>query len=194
MSLPGLLDVGLIVAREFDSLRVPYLVGGSVASGLHGEPRLTQDVDIAAVMREEHVEPLIKALQGPFYVDDYLIRSAIRRRGIFNVIHIRSSNKVDVHVLDPDSFQRTQLERARRMKLREDDTQLVPVSTPEDIVLQKLLWYRKSDGALDRQLRDIAGVLKVQGRGLDLVYMRSWARELDLSALLEAQLESAGLK
>lgn len=194
MSQPGLLDVGLIVARQFDALRVPYLVGGSVASGLHGEPRLTQDVDIAAVMREEHVEPLIKALQGPFYVDDYLIRSAIRRRGIFNVIHIRSSNKVDVHVLDPNAFQQSQLERAKRMKLREDDDELVPVTTPEDIVLQKLLWYRKSDGAFDRQLRDIAGVLKLQGEKLDLGYMRSWARELELSELLEAQLRSAGLE
>jgi hypothetical protein len=194
MSQPGLLDVGLIVAREFDALRVPYLVGGSVASGLHGEPRLTQDVDIAAVMREEHVEPLIEALKGPFYVDDYLMRSAIRRRGIFNVIHIRSANKVDVHVLDPNAFQQSQLDRARRMKLREDDDELVPVTTPEDIVLQKLLWFRKSEGALDRQLRDIAGVLKLQGGGLDLVYMRSWASRLELSELLEAQLRSAGLK
>jgi hypothetical protein len=193
MSQPGLLDVGLIVAREFDNLRVPYLVGGSVASGLHGEPRLTQDVDIAAVMREEHVGPLIKALQGPFYVDDYLMRSAIRRRAIFNVIHIRSSNKVDVHVLDPDAFQRSQLERASRMKLREGDVQLVPVTSPEDIVLQKLLWFRKSEGALDRQLRDIAGVLKLQREKLDLGYLRSWARELDLSALLEEQLRLAGL-
>jgi hypothetical protein len=193
MSQPGLLDVGLIVAREFDILHVPYLVGGSVASGLHGEPRLTQDVDIAAVMREAHVEPLMKALQGPFYADDYLMRSAIRRRGIFNVIHIRSANKVDVHVLDPDAFQRSQLERAARVRLRIDDVQLVPVASPEDIVLQKLLWYRKSDGALERQLRDIAGVLKVRRERLDLVYMRSWARELDLSELLEEQLRLSGL-
>jgi len=193
MSQPGLLDIGLIVAREFDRLGVPYLVGGSIASGVHGVPRLTQDIDIAAVVREEHVEPLLKALQGPFYADDYLIRSAIRRRGIFNVIHIRSSNKVDVHVLEPDAFQRSQLERAPRTKLRADDTQLVPVTTPEDIVLQKLLWYRKSDGSLERQLHDIAGVLKFQGERLELAYMRSWARQLDLAPLLEEQLQLAGL-
>jgi len=193
MSQPGLLDIGLIVAREFDILGVPFLVGGSIASGIHGVPRLTQDIDIAAVMREAHVEPLLKALRGPFYADDYLMRSAIRRRGIFNVIHIRSSNKVDVHVLDPDAFQRSQLERAMRMKLRSNDAQLVPVTSPEDIVVQKLLWYRKSDGSLERQLQDIAGVLKLQGGRLDLDYMRSWARELDLSALLEEQLRLAGL-
>jgi hypothetical protein len=193
MSLPGLLDVGLIVAREFDILGVPYLVGGSIASGLHGEPRLTQDVDIAAVMREPHVGPLVKALQGPFYVDDELMRSAIRRRAIFNVIHIRSSNKVDVHVLEPNAFQRNQLERAGRMKLRLEDVQLVPVTSPEDIVLQKLLWFRKSEGALERQLRDVAGVLKLQRERLDLAYMRSWARELDLAELLEEQLRLAGL-
>jgi hypothetical protein len=193
MSLPGLLDVGLIVARELEQLEVPHLIGGSVASGMHGEPRLTHDVDIAAVMREAHVAPFVSALQGPFYVDDVLIRSAIRRRGIFNVIHIRSSNKVDVHVLEPDAFQRSQLERATRLALRTGDQQLVPVTTPEDIVLQKLLWYRKGDGASDRQLRDVAGVLKLQRERLDLDYMRSWSVELGLAELLEEQLRQAGL-
>jgi hypothetical protein len=183
MKQPNLWEVASVVADELRRLSVPYVVGGSVASMMHGEARLTNDVDIAAVVREQHVAPLVTAMQGPFYVDAELIRSAIRRRGIFNVIHIRSANKVDVHVLEPTPFEASQLKRDSRIR----------IASAEDIVLQKLLWYRKSEGALERQLRDIAGVLKLQGEKLDLEYMRTWAQQLDLAGLLEEQLLLAGL-
>jgi hypothetical protein len=193
MKQPNLWEVAGVVADELRRLGVPHLVGGSIASMLHGEPRLTNDVDFAAVIREQHVGPLVAALHGPFYIDDVLVRSAIRRRAIFNVIHIRSANKVDVHVLEPSSFEASQLKRAVPAPPGPGGDAGLRIASAEDIVLQKLLWYRKSDGALDRQLRDIAGVLKLQGKKLDLGYMRSWARELDLSELLEEQLRLAGL-
>ena len=66
-------------------------------------------------------------------------------------------------------------------------------ASPEDIVLRKLEWYRKSNGALERQLRDVAGVLKVQGASLDVTYMRRIAGECDLLSLLERCLSEAGL-
>ncbi|HUR27807.1 MAG TPA: hypothetical protein VM509_06450, partial [Planctomycetota bacterium] len=99
----------MIVARQLEMLEVPYLIGGSVASMLHGEPRLTNDVDFAAVMKERHVASFIHPLKGPFYVDEVLIRDAIRRRGMFNVIHIATAHKVDVHVMEPDRFQESEL-------------------------------------------------------------------------------------
>lgn len=194
MKQPSLWDIAGVVAEELRRLGVPHLVGGSIASMLHGEPRFTNDVDFAAVLRDQHVVPLVTALQGPFYIDEVLIRSAIRRRSIFNVIHIPSGNKVDVHVLEPSAFEASQLRRAVPAPPGPGGEAGLRIASAEDIVLQKLLWYRKSDGALDRQLRDIAGVLKLQGDKLDLVYMRSWARELELSELLEAQLRSAGLE
>jgi hypothetical protein len=193
MKQPNLWEVASVVADELRRLSVPYVVGGSVASMMHGEARLTNDVDIAAVVREQHVAPLVTAMQGPFYVDAELIRSAIRRRGIFNVIHIRSANKVDVHVLEPTPFEASQLKRAVPASPGRELDSRIRIASAEDIVLQKLLWYRKSEGALERQLRDIAGVLKLQGEKLDLEYMRTWAQQLDLAGLLEEQLLLAGL-
>lgn len=40
------------LARIFETLGVPYAVGGSVASSLHGFPRSTMDVDLADPARE----------------------------------------------------------------------------------------------------------------------------------------------
>lgn len=193
MKQPNLWEVAGIVAEQLQRLGVPHLVGGSIASMLHGEPRLTNDVDFAAVIREPHVAPLVAALQGPFYIDDVLVRAAIRKRGMFNVIHIRSGNKVDVHVLEPSEFEASQLRRAVPAPPGPLGAAGLKLASAEDIVLQKLLWYRKSDGALERQLRDIAGVLKTQRERLDLAYMRSWAAKLGLLELLEAQLRQAGL-
>ncbi len=191
MSQPSLLDVALIVAAEFKKLGVPHLIGGSTASMLHGEPRLTNDVDFAAVMQPVHVAAFVKALQGPFNADEVLIRDAIRRHGMFNVIHIDSGSKIDVHAMEPDKFQASQLGRAVQVQLNPPNEMRVPVASAEDIVLQKLLWHRKGDGASVHQTRDVLGVLKAQRERLDLGYMRSWARELDLSELLERLLREA---
>jgi Uma2 family endonuclease len=81
----------LVVARivaAFDQLSVSYAVGGSLASSVYGIPRATQDVDLVADLRLEHVEPLVRALAGEFYVDGDMIVDAIQRRASFNVVHL----------------------------------------------------------------------------------------------------------
>ena len=42
------LRVALQVAQIFESLEIPYLVGGALASAVLGEPRATEDIDIVA--------------------------------------------------------------------------------------------------------------------------------------------------
>jgi hypothetical protein len=66
-------EVTLKVSDVFERLSVPYLIGGSLASTLYGMVRTTQDADIVAEMRIEHLQPFILALQDEFYMDiDYL--------------------------------------------------------------------------------------------------------------------------
>jgi hypothetical protein len=42
------------LARAFDDLAIRYVVGGSLASSLHGIPRATQDVDLVAEIELSH--------------------------------------------------------------------------------------------------------------------------------------------
>src|SRR5262249_27831531 len=93
LMLPEPLLVVTRLARAFDDLAVRYVVGGSLASSLHGVPRATQDVDLVAEIGLEHVEALERALADEFYLDAVMIRDAIRRRASFNVVHLQTMFK-----------------------------------------------------------------------------------------------------
>src|SRR5207247_1338855 len=71
-------EVALVVARTLDVLGVPYLVGGSLASTIHGMMRTTIDADLVADLEDRHVEPFARALEDSFYLDRDAIRDAVR--------------------------------------------------------------------------------------------------------------------
>jgi hypothetical protein len=62
------------------------------------------------------------------------------------------------------------------------------VHPPEDILLQKLRWYRLGGEVSDRQWRDVAGIVRVQKGRLDRAYLREAAGVLGVSDLLERAL------
>lgn len=68
------------------------------------------------------------------------------------------------------------------------------IYSAEDIILQKLRWYRMGMGISDKQWRDLLGVLKVQALRLDFEYLQQWGRNLELDDLLERALLQAGLE
>jgi len=96
--------------------------------------------------------------------------------------------KVDVFVLGNEDFSIAEMSRRQAVPLRGS---AVWFSSPEDIVLEKLDWFRKGEGVSERQWRDVLGVLAVQGARLDLLYLRQWAARRDLSDLLERALAEA---
>jgi hypothetical protein len=65
------------------------------------------------------------------------------------------------------------------------------VYTAEDILLQKLRWYRLGQEVSDRQWRDVLAIIAVQADALDLTYLRRAASPLGLSDLLERALYEA---
>ena len=79
MILAEPIQVTQLIAKVFDRLQISYLVGGSLASSLHGIPRATQDADIVADLKSKHITPLVKALEAAFYIDADMIQEAIYR-------------------------------------------------------------------------------------------------------------------
>lgn len=190
--LPEPVAVTLLVIEALDTLGVPYLIGGSLASAVHGVARATADTDLVADVRLEHAEQLAQALSGAFYVDAESIRDAVRHRSSFNVIHLETMFKVDVFVSKQRPFDQAQFERCVAQVVATDPERTAYVASAEDTVLTKLEWYRKGGEVLDRQWLDVLGVLKVQGELLDLVYLRRWATMLGVADLLERALAQAG--
>lgn len=194
MAVEPALAVALEVARALERLGVPYLVGGSVASSLYGIPRSTQDVDLLADLRDQHVEPLVAALGDRFYVDSERVRQAVERRSSFNVIQLATMFKVDLFVLEDDPLSQAEMARRRRVRVGDGPDEHLEVASAEDTVLQKLLWYRLGSGVSDRQWGDLVGILKVQRGRLDLAYLERWAREADVVDLLHRAFTDAGVE
>jgi len=181
------------VVAAFETLGVDYLVGGSVASSIFGEPRQTVDADLVARLLGRHAEPLVARLSGEFYADLPTIVAAVRDQGSFNLIHLETMTKVDVFVRWRDAFGQSQFARRQKKSVGQTSPLELFFASAEDTVLAKLDWYRKGGGVSDRQWRDLLGVLKVQAGSLDRDYLDLWAGKLDVTDLLQRALDEAGL-
>jgi len=187
------IKLALKMAEIFEQISVPYLIGGSVASSILGEPRATLDVDMVADLNISHMQPLIEIMAGEFYIDETMIREAIETNSSFNVIHLDSMQKVDIFILSKQPLAQEEMQRRQQLLITKDPDKFAWLPSSEDIVLQKLIWYRLGDNVSDRQWRDILGVLKVQADKLDLNYLAKWAKTLELEKLMLQALQQAGI-
>lgn len=185
------IETALTVSRCLDAMGILHTVGGSIASSFAGEPRSTVDIDMVAAVEERHVEALVSALSVEFYIDADALRRAIRTRSSTNLIHQATQLKVDLFVAGGTPLDDRQL--SRRLAVDLGEGRRLYVHPPEDILLQKLRWYRLGGEKSDRQWRDALGILIVQKDRLDETYLTRGARVLSVTDLLErARREAAG--
>jgi hypothetical protein len=192
LSAPDPIAVALRVAEILESLGVNYVLGGSLASTLHGEPRATMDVDMAVDLRLDQVEAFHSRLGEEFYAEIQSMRAAVREERSFNLIHLPSMMKVDIFIPPREGIHTEKWKRRQRLVLQRDPERSAWVTDPENIVLQKLEWFRQGGGVAGSQWRDVLGVLKVQSERLDLDYIRLWAGRMEITELLEKALRESG--
>lgn len=191
-ALPEPMAVALLVAEELEALGAPYFIGGSLASAVHGVARATLDVDMVANLEERHVEPLVRALQSDFYVDEGAIHEAVCHRRSFNVIHLQTMFKVDVFVQQRTAYADEQFQRRVAEVVVASPRRVAYFASQEDIVLARLDGYRKGGGVSTRQWQDVLGVLRAKADTLDWDYMGDWAATLEIADLLDRARAEAG--
>jgi hypothetical protein len=191
--LPEPLKVTLQVTRVLEELHIPYFIGGSMASAIHGTIRSTVDTDLVVDLNLEHVQPFVASLEPYFYVDQLAIINALHTGSSFNLIHQETMFKVDIFPLAKNLFVQNQMRRRVLQRLSNHPKDQAYFTTAEDIILAKLSWFRMGGEISERQWLDVMGVMRVQDKQLDIEYLRQWAEYLNLADLLErAILEARG--
>lgn len=185
-----LFELAVRMGSTFEALGIPYVLGGSMASSLVGEPRATADLDVAVRIRPEDLDALLAAVADDFYVSPEHARDALRDHGSFNLIAWRSADKVDVFVLGEGLLDRRQIERRQRVEVA---GKALWVTAVEDQVLRKLTWFSMTGETSERQWRDVVGILAVQAGRIDEDDLTRTAEALGLDGLLgRARADAAG--
>ncbi len=170
------------IAQILEGLKIPYFITGGMAVLVWGRPRFTADIDILIEFKVTDVDKLevaLNALSETGYVDKDAMREALLREGEFNFIDGNTGVKVDFWILKKNSFD---VLRMKRKVARDILNQKVYFISPEDLVLNKLLWYQESQSS--RHLEDAESVFKISGENLNKDYLNKWAEKLNVSELL----------
>jgi len=179
-------DLLRYVIEALEKLGMPYMIVGSFASGIYGEPRLTQDIDIVIDAGPEEMGKLCAEFPGKdFYVSLEAALDAARRRSQFNVLHPASGTKVDFMVARRDPWGKSQVARRQSVRILPDREGYV--ARPEDIIISKMLYYKQ--GGSEKHLRDITGILKESSDEVDRAYVERWTEELGLKEIWGAILQ-----
>jgi len=189
-------DFLLVAARAATictDLGIPYLIGGGIASTVHGEFRTTRDIDLIILLpRPRDTERFALALEIEFALHTPDIAQAQQqtqdaahdraRRGSFSAYDRVSGYRLDVHMSGLTPFDQSQFDRAIPITIPELGAILM-IASAEDTILTKLEWYAITPS--DRQWDDVQTILRIQGDALNQAYLKHWAVQLGVDELWE---------
>ena len=176
------------VCMALENLGIKYLVTGSQATIVFGEPRFTNHIDIVVALDLAHLEAFVRQFpEDDFYFSREAAREAIVDRSMFNIIHPASGLKVDVIIPGTSLYETSRFDRGRRVQVAPDFA--ATFASPEDVILKKLEFYKL--GGSDKHLRDIAGVLKISGENVDRAFIAKLASQIGVTEIWHRALDRA---
>jgi len=168
---------------------IPYMFTASFASSFHGTPRASNDFDLVMAPTPEQLRVLKDILpEADYYFDLDDALQELKRRGQFNIIDLATGWKVDFIIRKRREFSLSEFDR--RFPIEFDGLSIFMASA-EDVVLAKLEWAKKSSS--ERQIEDVAGILRIRGNELDRTYIEQWIEELQVEQQWRQALKAAGL-
>lgn len=187
-------DLVLLFTRRFERAGFTYMITGSVAGVVYGEPRVTHDVDVVLALARSDIARIAELFPlEEFYCppEEIIIREVLRaQRGHFNLIHHESGFKADVYLANRDALHRWALSERRLVEVGSEPVHVAPL---EYVIVRKLEFYR--EGGSEKHIRDIEAMLRISGELLREDVMQRWILAKGLEApwqSLEATLRGAG--
>ncbi|HLE30044.1 MAG TPA: hypothetical protein VI793_18115 [Anaerolineales bacterium] len=171
-----------------EQLGIRYAIGGSVAAMAYGEHRFTADIDMALLADTEELARLVEAVSAwHIYIAplEAIVEEDIPHGLPFNIYDGAAGAKADLYVVADSGLPGSAMRRRRR--IRSDEVGLEAwFLAPEDVILYKLDYFRRSEGVSQKHPKDIAKMLAVSGDQLDLAYIERWASEIGVLDLWQA--------
>jgi hypothetical protein len=166
-------DLFVIFTERLDTAALRYMVSGSVAAMVYGEPRLTNDIDIILHVSRSDLSGIVQSFPlDSFYCppEDVLeIEMRRKRRGHFNLIHHETGHKADIYLCGDDPLHAWGLTERRQIDLGEGRS--LWVAPPEYVILRKLEYFK--EGGSEKHKTDIQGILEVSGEDLDMDFINT---------------------
>ena len=159
-------ELFLLFTRRLNELGARYMVTGSVAATIYGEPRLTNDVDIVLVLDQKDITRLLQLFPlSEFYcppVEVLRVEAGREQRGHFTVIHQESGFKADFYLSGHDPLHAWGLARAKKVDFAGE---ALALAAPEYVIIRKLEYVR--EGGSEKHLRDIRSILAASSDLID---------------------------
>lgn len=163
--------ISIFVSR-LNRTGIRYMITGSVACIIYGEPRMTHDIDLVLEVGLRNAEKVERAFPlEDFYcppLETLIVEARRPIRGHFNLIHHETGFRADVYTIGEDPLHHWAMANRRSFELQGEQVWLAP---PEYVILRKLEFYR--EGGSDKHIRDIAGILEMSSDDLN----KDWLHE-----------------
>ncbi len=162
------------LVEYFDQEKVSYMLSGSVAMSVYSLPRFTRDFDFIVHLQPGHVKGLTAYFKEGYYCDEDLVRDAIARKGMFNIIDHASGYKADFIILKNEEYRLEEFERRRKVNFQGMTITLVSI---EDLIISKIIWIQQSESGIQKEDIKTLSALKE----LDWNYIQNWTGSLKLN-------------
>jgi len=176
--------IALFVA-PLEAAGITYMITGSVASSIYGEPRNTLDIDLVVLPNPHQIQKFVKLFpEEEFYLppaEVITIESRRESNGHFNIIHHQTGLKADIYLSRNHPCLAWALANTRQTQTATCNIRIAP---PEYVIIHKLGFYQESGH--QRHLRDIAGMVEQQD--LDQSFLDSAIKQLHLETEWQAAL------
>lgn len=171
MAFPRRPEFGPLLARIARALKeheVAFMLIGGQAVLIHGEPRLTLDIDVTLAAGPDHLPLILEAVEAmggrplPDRIEDF-----VRDTFVLPVADVETGVRIDL-IFSTTPFEAQAIERAIRVEVAGE---AIPFATAEDLILHKLFAGRPRD------TEDAEGIVRRKGEKLDWEYLGRWAEE-----------------
>jgi hypothetical protein len=149
------------ISAALESAAIPYMVIGGQAVLVHGEPRLTRDIDITLGVSVDGVGQVVSAVAAVPLTPLVDPESFVRETYVLPCQDPQSGLRVDL-VFSDSAYEQQAIARSRSVKLAGQD---VRFATAEDLIIHKLIAGRPRD------IEDVRGIIGRNAR-LDATLIR----------------------